>query len=77
VAYHRSLREKRALRSPLDDIPGVGPTRKKALLNRFGSLTKLRAASVDEIAATPGVGPAMAASVHDHLHTPEDGRATA
>jgi excinuclease ABC subunit C len=77
VAYHRSLREKRALRSPLDDIPGVGPTRKKALLKRFGSLTKLRAASVDEIAATPGVGPAMAESVHDHLHTPEDGRATA
>jgi excinuclease ABC subunit C len=77
VAYHRSLREKRALRSPLDDIPGVGPTRKKALLKRFGSLTKIRNASVDEIAATPGVGPAMAASVHDHLHTPEDGRATA
>jgi excinuclease ABC subunit C len=47
------------------------------LLKRFGSLTKIRNASVDEIAATPGVGPAMAASVHDHLHTPEDGRATA
>jgi excinuclease ABC subunit C len=77
VAYHRSLRDKRALRSPLDDIPGVGPARKKALLKRFGSLTKLRGASVDEIAGTPGVGPAMAASVHDHLHTPEDGRATA
>src|SRR4051794_7417427 len=77
VAYHRSLREKRALRSPLDDIPGVGPTRKKALLKRFGSLTKLRAASVEEIAATPGVGPAMAANVHEHLHTPEDGRASA
>ena len=42
VAYHRSLREKRALRSPLDDIPGVGPTRKKALLKRFGSLTAIR-----------------------------------
>ena len=77
VAYHRSLREKRALRSPLDDIPGVGPTRKKALLKRFGSLTKLRAASVDEIAATPGVGPATAATVHEHLHAPVDGRASA
>ncbi len=77
VAYHRSLREKRALRSPLDDIPGVGPTRKKALLKRFGSLTKLRNASIDEIAATPGVGPAMAASVHEHLHAPADGRASA
>ena len=77
VAYHRSLREKRALRSPLDDIPGVGPARKKALLKRFGSLTKLRAASVEEIAATPGVGPQMAATVHDHLHAPVDGRASA
>ena len=38
VAYHRTLREKRALHSPLDDIPGVGPSRKKALLKRFGSL---------------------------------------
>jgi excinuclease ABC subunit C len=77
VAYHRTLREKRALRSPLDDIAGVGPTRKKALLKRFGSLSKLRAASVEEIAATPGVGPAVAATVHEQLHTPVDGRATA
>jgi excinuclease ABC subunit C len=65
------------LRSPLDDIAGVGPTRKKALLKRFGSLSKLRAASVEEIAATPGVGPAVAATVHEQLHTPVDGRATA
>jgi excinuclease ABC subunit C len=77
VAYHRSLREKRALRSPLDDIRGVGPTRKKALLKRFGSLTKLRAASVAEIAETPGVGPAVAATIHDQLHAPADGRASA
>jgi excinuclease ABC subunit C len=77
VAYHRSIREKRALRSPLDDIPGVGPARKKALLKRFGSLTKLRAASVAEIAGTPGVGPAVAATIFDHLHAPGDGRATA
>jgi excinuclease ABC subunit C len=77
VAYHRSLREKRALRSPLDDVPGIGPTRKKALLKRFGSLTKLRAASVEEIAGTPGVGSQIAATVHDHLHAPVDGRASA
>jgi excinuclease ABC subunit C len=77
VAYHRTLREKRALHSPLDDIAGVGPTRKKALLRRFGSLSKIRAASVEEIAATPGVGPAVAATVHKQLHAPVDGRATA
>jgi excinuclease ABC subunit C len=77
IAYHRSLREKRALRSPLDDIPGIGPTRKKALLKRFGSLTKLRAATVEEIAGTPGIGPAVAAAISEHLHAPADGRASA
>jgi excinuclease ABC subunit C len=70
VTYHRQKREKRALRSPLDDVPGVGPARKKALLKRFGSLTRLRAASVEELAATPGVGPEVAAAVHVHLHDP-------
>ncbi len=68
VAYHRTLREKRALHSPLDDIPGVGPSRRKALLKRFGSLTKVRAASVEQLAETPGVGPAVAATIYDHLH---------
>ena len=72
VAYHRTLRDKRALRSPLDDIPGVGPERKKALLKRFGSLAKLRATSVREIAETPGVGPSLAATIHERLHTPVD-----
>ncbi len=73
VAYHRSLREKRALRSPLDDIRGVGPTRKRALLRRFGSLTKLRAASVEELTETRGVGPALAATIHEQLHDPAAG----
>ena len=65
ITYHRQKREKRALASPLDDIPGVGPGRKKALLKRFGSLTRLRAAEVEEIAATPGIGPEVARAVYD------------
>jgi len=77
VAYHRTLREKRALRSPLDDIPGVGPSRRKALLKRFGSLTKLRAAGVAELAETPGVGPGLAATIHDHLQGTDDRRVSA
>jgi excinuclease ABC subunit C len=68
ITYHRSTREKRALSSPLDDVPGVGPARKKSLLKRFGSLTRLRAASEDEIAATPGIGPELARSIHEVLH---------
>ena len=68
IAYHRQKREKRALASPLDDIAGVGPARKKALLKRFGSLTRVRGATVAEIAETPGIGPELAATIHDALH---------
>jgi excinuclease ABC subunit C len=77
VRFHRESREKRALRSPLDDVPGVGPSRKKALLRRFGSLSKVRAASPEELAATPGIGPELAAAVHAHLTEPGDRRRTA
>jgi len=68
ITYHRAKRAKRALRSPLDDIPGVGPARKKALLKRFGSLARLQTASVGEIQQTPGVGPALARTIYEHLH---------
>jgi excinuclease ABC subunit C len=67
VTYHRAKRERRALASPLDDVPGVGPARKKALLKRFGSLARLSRASAGEIAATPGVGPEVARAVHERL----------
>jgi len=50
VTYHRTLRGKRMVDSVLDDIRGVGPTRKRALLRRFGSLKQLRSAEVDELA---------------------------
>jgi excinuclease ABC subunit C len=71
ITYHRGKRAKRVLQSPLDDIPGVGANRKKALLKRFGSLAKLRTASVEEIGSTPGVGPGLAGTIHEYLHTPE------
>jgi excinuclease ABC subunit C len=70
IAYHRQKRGKRALASPLDDIAGVGPTRKRALLRRFGSLSRLREASAAEIAATPGIGGALANEIHERLHAP-------
>jgi excinuclease ABC subunit C len=79
VGFHRQQREKRALRSPLDDVPGVGPTRKKALLRRFGSLARVRAAGEDQIAQTPGIGPELAHAVYEHLHAavPEPRRVSA
>jgi len=68
ITYHRTKRGKRAIRSVLDDIPGVAATRKKALLRHFGSVARLRSASPEEIAATPGVGPSLARTIYEHLH---------
>ncbi|HET6770937.1 MAG TPA: excinuclease ABC subunit UvrC [Actinomycetota bacterium] len=70
IEYHRKKRERRALASPLDEIRGVGPARKKALLRRFGSLARLARASEEEIAGTPGVGPALAGEIKSRLTTP-------
>jgi excinuclease ABC subunit C len=56
ITYHRKLREKRAVHSELDDIPGIGEVRKKALLRHFGSVEKIRQATVEELAAVKGVG---------------------
>jgi excinuclease ABC subunit C len=55
ITYHRELRGKAMTASVLDDIPGVGPKRKKLLLKAFGSVRRLREADVEAIAAVPGV----------------------
>lgn len=55
ITYHRQLRDRGMTASVLDDIPGVGPTRKKALLKAFRGIRKLREATVDEIAAVKGI----------------------
>jgi excinuclease ABC subunit C len=71
ISAHRKKRGKAMKASAVDDIPGVGPTRAKALLRHFGSLPKLRAASVEQIAMVPGVGNAMARQIHSSLHGPD------
>jgi excinuclease ABC subunit C len=68
ITYHRQKRAKRSLHSPLDDVRGVGAARKKALLKRFGSLARLQRATLEEIGATPGVGPALARTIYEQLH---------
>jgi excinuclease ABC subunit C len=77
IEYHRKKRERRAMASPLDEIPGVGPARKRALLRRFGSLSRLSRAEVEEIAATRGVGPALAAEISSRLREGRRGREAA
>jgi excinuclease ABC subunit C len=66
-AYHQLLMKKRVEESILDDCPGVSQNRKSLLLQRFGSVNRLRRASVEEIAATEGIGPKLAQEVHRFL----------
>ena len=61
ITYHRDLRARRSVRSAFDDLPGVGPKRKRELLKVFGSIKRVRDAPVEQIAAVPGIGPSLAA----------------
>jgi excinuclease ABC subunit C len=56
ITHHRGRRSKSMVESVLDDVPGLGEVRRKALLKRFGSLRKIRAATVEDIAEVPGIG---------------------
>lgn len=68
IEYHRELRGKAMTASVLDDIPGVGPKRKKALLKHFGSLRMLREATAEQIARVPGIDSVVAGDVYAALH---------
>ncbi len=67
ITFHRQRRSKAMTTSQLDGIPGLGEKRRKALLKRFGSVKKIRAASLEELADVPGIGPALAAVVAAEL----------
>jgi len=68
VTYHRKVRGQALTRSLLDDIPGIGPRRKRSLLRYFGSLTALAEATIEEVGAVPGIPPAAARAVFEKLH---------
>ena len=72
VGSNRRGRGRAATRSLLDDVPGIGPKRRDALLAHFSSIDQLRAAAETELAAVPGVGPAAAASVRAHFAQERD-----
>ena len=55
ITYHRQVRARTGLRSALDEVQGIGPKRKRELLRRFGSVKGIRAATLEELAAVPGM----------------------
>ena len=65
ITHHRSRRSKSMVESLLDDVPGLGEVRRKTLIKHFGSLRKLRAATVEEIAMVPGIGEGTATAIKD------------
>jgi excinuclease ABC subunit C len=69
ITFHRSRRSKVMLESILDEIPQLGSARRASLLERFGSVAAIRKATVEEIAATPGIGSKIASIIENHLST--------
>ncbi|GAA1147920.1 excinuclease ABC subunit UvrC [Nesterenkonia lutea] len=68
IAYHRSKRSKQMTASALDDVPGLGPSRRAAVVGHFGSVANLRKATLEEICEVPGLGRDTAQKILDHLH---------
>ena len=69
ITFHRQQRSSRMRRSILDDISGLGPKRRKQLVKAFGSVAKVKEATVEEIGELPGFGPSLARAIFDALHT--------
>ncbi len=72
IEYHRSLRSKGQVHSVLDDIPGIGPSRRKALMVRYASLDAIREASVEELAETPSMNQQAAEAVYRYFHSVDE-----
>ena len=68
IEYHRSLRSKEQVHSVLDDIPGIGPTRRKALMRYFQSIDAIRAASVEQLSEADSMNEKAALAVYQHFH---------
>ena len=74
IEYHRSLRSQGQVRSVLDDIEGIGPARRKALMRRFKSLEAIREASLEELSSTEGMNRRAAESVYGFFHGEPEGK---
>ena len=65
---HRARRKKEMVKNPLDEIGGIGPARKRALLHRFGTAKAVSRAGVEDLMKVDGVSEAMAQAIYDHFH---------
>ena len=74
IEFHRSLRSKEQVHSLLDDIPGIGETRRKALMRKFKSIENIRNASLEELTQTESMNAGSAQKVYEFFHTPEENR---
>ena len=72
IEYHRSLRSKTQVKSALDDIPGVGPARRKALMRAFPSLEAIRNATVEELARLPEIPVHIAEGIYEFFRLKRD-----
>ena len=68
IEYHRSLRSKEQVHSVLDDIPGIGPARRKALMKAFVNIGDIRDASVEELVKIPGIPENVAKDIYSFFH---------
>jgi excinuclease ABC subunit C len=68
IGSHRARRKKELVRNPLDEIGGIGPSRKRALLHHFGTAKAVSRAAVEDLASVPGISDAMARQIHAHFH---------
>ena len=68
IGTHRAKRSKQIVKNPLDEIEGIGPTRKKALLSHFGSAKAVSGATVKDLQTIPGISKQMAQTIHDHFN---------
>ncbi|POR56710.1 excinuclease ABC subunit UvrC [Bosea psychrotolerans] len=68
IGTHRAKRKRDTMKNPLDEIPGIGPSRKRALLLHFGTVKAIQRAKLDDLMRTPGVNAATAKAVHEFFH---------
>ncbi|MDA1359954.1 excinuclease ABC subunit UvrC [Glycomyces luteolus] len=72
ISLHRTRRRKSLINSALDGVPGLGESKRKALLKQFGSVKRIREAELSDLEAVPGIGPKLAEALQTHLRNPDD-----